>query len=83
MQELSRPDCEPHGSGAAWRQPPICPNHWTQDGTEMLLGQLSCQGGTGSRGPAWSWWVTGAIHDTARRSCGCDDDCSKPGSASS
>lgn len=26
----------------------ICPINWTQDGTEMLLGQRCCQGGVGS-----------------------------------
>lgn len=48
---MNRPDREPHGFGAALRQPPICPINWTQDGTEMLLGRRCRQGGTGNKLP--------------------------------
>jgi len=73
LQQLNRPDCEPQGFGAVLRQPPICPIAWTQDGTEMLLGRLGRQGECGRNAFAWSWWVTGAIHATERRSAGCDE----------
>jgi len=48
LQEMNRPDCEPHGVGAEYelvKAATDLPINWTQDGTEMLLGQQRCQGG--------------------------------------
>jgi len=45
---MNRPDYEPHGVGAEYelvKAATDLPINWTQDGTEMLLGQQRCQGG--------------------------------------